>query len=142
MGTPTGMVDATPAGDNSLGPSAITPVHLPSSRSRPIKIIRPPAFSIRTLLNGLVTLTHYADLLYTLSVFRLTVRYKQSLLGWAWAALQPLALMLIYTILFTRVTKVATGGIPYPIFVLSALLPWILFSSSVTNAVTGLTAYP
>jgi len=77
-----------------------------------------------------------------LSVFRLTVRYKQSLLGWAWAALQPLALMTIYTVIFTRVTKVATGGIPYPIFVLSALLPWTFFSSSVLNAVSGLTAYP
>jgi lipopolysaccharide transport system permease protein len=50
--------------------------------------------------------------------------------------------MMIYTIIFTRVTKVATAGIPYPIFVLSALLPWTFFSSSVLNAVSGLTAYP
>lgn len=107
-----------------------------------IKIIRPPAFSLATLLSGLATLIQYFELLYTLSVFRLTVRYKQSLLGWAWAALQPLALMGIYTVIFTRVTKVATGGIPYPIFVLSALLPWSFFSSSVINAVGGLTAYP
>ncbi|HEX6503010.1 MAG TPA: ABC transporter permease [Terriglobales bacterium] len=110
--------------------------------TRAIKIIRPPTFSFATLLAGLATLIQYCELLYTLSVFRLTVRYKQSLLGWAWAALQPLALMGIYTIIFTRVTKVATGGIPYPIFVLSALLPWTFFSSSVINAVSGLTAYP
>ena len=110
--------------------------------ARAIKIIRPPTFSFATLLAGLATFIQYFELLYTLSVFRLTVRYKQSLLGWAWAALQPLALMGIYTIIFTRVTKVATGGIPYPIFVLSALLPWTFFSSSVINAVSGLTAYP
>lgn len=110
--------------------------------TRSVKIIRPPALSISTVLGGLVTLVHHADLLFTLSLFRLTVRYKQSLLGWAWAALQPLALMAIYTVIFTRVTKVATGGIPYPIFVLSALLPWTFFSSSVLNAVSGLTAYP
>jgi lipopolysaccharide transport system permease protein len=109
---------------------------------RPTKIIRPPAFSLATFLAGLVTLRHYSDLLYTLSSFRLTVRYKQSLLGWAWAVLQPLALMAIYTIIFTRVTKVPTGGMPYPLFVLSALLPWIFFSGSVSNAVNGLTAYP
>lgn len=114
----------------------------PLRHARPVKVIRPPAFSISTFLAGLTTLSQYLDLLYTLSVFRLSVRYKQSLLGWAWAALQPLALMTIYTIIFTRVTKVATGGIPYPVFVLSALLPWTFFSSSVLNAVSGLTAYP
>jgi lipopolysaccharide transport system permease protein len=50
--------------------------------------------------------------------------------------------MSIYTIVFTRVTKVATGGIPYPLFVLCALLPWIFFSSSISNAVHGLVLYP
>jgi len=109
---------------------------------RPIKVIRPPAFSIRTVFGGLQTLVQYSDLLWILSLFRLKVRYKQSALGWVWAALQPLALMSIYTIIFTRVTKVATGGIPYPLFVLCALLPWIFFSSSISNAVHGLVLYP
>lgn len=106
--------------------------------ARPVKVIRPPAFSVRTIFTGLRTLVQYSDLLYTLSLFRLNVRYKQSLLGWTWAALQPLGLMGIYTIIFTRVTTVATDGTPYPIFVFSALLPWIFFSSSISNAVHGL----
>ena len=110
--------------------------------TRPIKVIRPPSFSLSTVLGGLRTLAQYWDLLYTLSLFRLNVRYKQSLLGWAWAALQPLALMGIYTVIFTRVTTVATGGAPYPVFVFSALLPWIFFSSSVSNAVNGLVLHP
>src|SRR4030088_1235508 len=76
--------------------------------ARPIKIIRPPTFSLRTILAGLRTLVQYSDLLYTLSLFRLNVRYKQSLLGWAWAAVQPLALMGVYTVIFTRVATVAT----------------------------------
>jgi lipopolysaccharide transport system permease protein len=145
MGTQVEIEGGTSASNDPLPASPVStlslaePTHI---HSRPIKVIRPPSFSVRTLWSGLVTLTHYADLLYTLSLFRLTVRYKQSLLGWAWAVLQPLALMVIYTILFTRGTKVTTGGIPYPIFVLSALLPWILFASSITNAVAGLTSYP
>jgi lipopolysaccharide transport system permease protein len=84
----------------------------------------------------------YADLLWILSLFRLNVRYKQSALGWVWAALQPLALMTIYTLVFTRVTTISTGGIPYPLFVLCALLPWLFFSSSISNAVHGLVLYP
>jgi lipopolysaccharide transport system permease protein len=109
---------------------------------RPVKVIRPPAFSIGTISTGLRTLVQYSDLLYTLSLFRLSVRYKQSALGWTWAALQPLALMGIYTIIFTRVTTVLTGGVPYPVFVFSALLPWIFFSSTISSAVNGLVLHP
>ena len=113
-----------------------------STSSRVVKVIRPPAFSPGTVFTGLQTLVQYSDLLWILSLFRLKVRYKQSVLGWIWAALQPLALMGIYTIVFTRVTKVATGGIPYPLFVLCALLPWIFFAGSISNAVHGLVLYP
>jgi lipopolysaccharide transport system permease protein len=109
---------------------------------RPVRVIRPPAFSIGTIVSGVRTLVKYADLLWILSLFRLKVRYKQSALGWIWAALQPLALMTIYTILFTRVATVSTGGIPYPLFVLCALLPWLFFSASISNAVHGLVLYP
>jgi lipopolysaccharide transport system permease protein len=112
------------------------------TRERSTKVIHPPSFSIETIFTGLRTFAQYSDLLYTLSLFRLNVRYKQSALGWAWAALQPLALMVIYTIIFTRVTTVTTGGIPYPVFVFSALLPWIFFSSTVSNAVHGLVLHP
>src|ERR1700704_2041720 len=69
----------------------------PPSATRHIKVIRPQAFSFGTIFAGLRTLVHYSDLFYTLSVFRLNVRYKQSVLGWAWAAVQPIALMAIYT---------------------------------------------
>jgi lipopolysaccharide transport system permease protein len=88
------------------------------------------------------TLVQYTDLLYTLSLFRLSVRYKQSVLGWFWAALQPVALMGIYTFVFAHVTKVNTNGIPYPAFVFCGLLPWIFFSGSIANAVHGMVAYP
>jgi lipopolysaccharide transport system permease protein len=112
------------------------------SAIRHVKVIRPAAFSFGTIFTSLRTLLHYSDLLYSLSLFRLNVRYKQSVLGWAWAAVQPCALMGIYTLIFAHVTKVQTGGVPYPIFVFAALLPWIFFSSSITNSVQGLVAYP
>jgi lipopolysaccharide transport system permease protein len=112
-------------------------------RSMPTeRIIRPPSFSLYTILTGLRTLSQYSDLFYTLSLFRLSVRYKQSILGWAWAALQPLALMAIYTLVFAHIAPVKTGGVPYPIFVFSALLPWIFFSAAISNSVQGLVAYP
>jgi lipopolysaccharide transport system permease protein len=114
----------------------------PKPAVRPIKVIGPPAFSLGTVLTGFRTLIQYSDLLYTLSLFRLHVRYKQSFLGWTWAIVQPLALMGIYTFIFSHITTVATGGVPYPVFVFSALLPWIFFSSSVTNAIHGLVTYP
>lgn len=110
--------------------------------ARAFKVIGPPRFSVNAIFTGLRTLAQYSDLLYTLSLFRLNVRYKQSALGWAWAALQPLALMGIYTIIFAHVVTVNTGGAPYPIFVFSGLLPWIFFSSTITNAVHGLVTYP
>lgn len=112
------------------------------SASRRIRIIGPATFSLGVVFSGLRALIQYSDLLYALSLFRLNVRYKQSALGWAWAALQPLALMGIYTFVFAHVTKVNTGGAPYSIFVFSGLLPWIFFSSSITNAVNGIVAYP
>src|SRR6202035_3639023 len=109
---------------------------------RPVKIIRPPSFSLSTIFIGLRMLVQYSDLLYTLSLFRLNVRYKQSALGWTWAALQPLALMGIYTVIFTRVATITTGGTPYPVFVFSGLLPWIFFSTSIASAVHGLVLHP
>jgi lipopolysaccharide transport system permease protein len=131
---PREKVDAVERWETAIGPSQL--------RVRPIKIIRPPSISIQAIFVGLRTFAQYFDLLYTLSLFRLNVRYKQSVLGWAWAVLQPFALMVIYTIIFTRVTRVATGGTPYPVFVFSALLPWLFFSGTISNAVNGLVMHP
>jgi lipopolysaccharide transport system permease protein len=142
---PDGAVSSSvvPSGD-TLASSRVrkSEAGIEGDRVRPVRVIRPPAFSIGTIFSGVQTLVKYADLLWILSLFRLKVRYKQSALGWVWAALQPLALMTIYTLIFTRVTTISTGGIPYALFVLCALLPWLFFSSSISNAVHGLVLYP
>jgi lipopolysaccharide transport system permease protein len=106
--------------------------------NRPIRIIRPPSFSPFNLLRELRGLWHYRDLFYTLTVHRIKVRYKQSALGLAWAILQPLSLMLIYTVIFSVVAKVPSEGVPYAVFAYAALLPWTYFSSALTNATSGL----
>jgi len=108
---------------------------------RPIRIIRPPSFSALNLLRELRGLWQYRDLFYTLSVHRIKVRYKQSLLGLAWAILQPLSLMLIYTVIFSVIAKVPSEGIPYAVFAYAALLPWTYFSSALTNATSGLVSH-
>ena len=65
------------------------------------------------------------------------VRYKQSLLGAAWAVLQPLALMLMFTFVFSRIARIPTDQ-PYPIFSYTALLPWTLFATSISFGVNSL----
>jgi lipopolysaccharide transport system permease protein len=104
-------------------------------------VIRPPSFSFGTTTSGFRTLVCQRDLLFTLTLFRLTIRYKQSVLGWIWAVLHPLATMIVYTFVFSRVAKVRSDGAPYPLFVFSGLLPWIFFSSAVSNAVNGLVSH-
>lgn len=62
------------------------------------------------------------------------VRYKQTLLGAAWAILQPVFTMIVFSIFFGQLAKIPSDGIPYPIFSYTALLPWTFFSSGLSNA--------
>ena len=106
----------------------------------PVQIIRPPSFSILAMGNYLARLMQFRDLLRAMTLHRISVRYKQSLLGYFWAILHPLLLMLIYTIIFSRFVKVRTDGVPYAVFAYCALLPWTLFSNGLTGATLGLPA--
>lgn len=106
-----------------------------------MKIIRPPSFSPLKLLGNLALLAQYKDLLLTLSAHRVKVRYKQSVLGIFWAILQPLSLMLIYTVIFSLVARMPSDGAPYAVFSYIALLPWTYFSTCVTNSTGGLVSH-
>lgn len=79
-------------------------------------------------------LWHYRELLYFLTWRDVKVRYKQTLLGAAWAILQPLLTMLVFTLLFGELAGIKTDGIPYPIFAFGGLLIWTFFSNSVSNS--------
>jgi lipopolysaccharide transport system permease protein len=109
--------------------------------TRPVQIIRPPSFSIREVARHLARLTEYRDLLCTLTLHRINLRYKQSVLGYFWAILHPVLLLLLYTIIFSRFASVPTHGAPYAIFAFSALLPWTFFSNGLSGATVGLPAH-
>lgn len=76
----------------------------------------------------------YRELIYFLAWRDVKVRYKQTALGVLWAVIQPFFTMVVFTLLFGKLAKIPTDGIPGPIFYFAALVPWIYFSSTVTNA--------
>jgi lipopolysaccharide transport system permease protein len=79
-------------------------------------------------------LWRYRELLAFLVWRDVKVRYKQTVLGAAWAILQPLATMIVFSLFFSRVSQPVEGGPPYPLFVLAGLLPWFFFSNAVSSA--------
>lgn len=74
------------------------------------------------------------ELLYFLTWRDVKIRYKQTLLGAAWAVLQPLITMVVFTVFFGRLANIPTGDMPGPIFYYLALLPWTFFAAGITNA--------
>lgn len=82
----------------------------------------------------------HRELLWLLTQREIKVRYKQSVLGVAWAVLQPLSLMVVFTVFFSWFARIESDGIPYPLFSYAALLPWTFFSTSLSFAIPSLIA--
>jgi len=80
----------------------------------------------------------YRELLYFLVWRDIKVRYKQTALGAAWAIIQPVLTMAVFSVFFGRLAKVPSDGIPYPVFAFAALLPWQLFAFSLTESSNSL----
>lgn len=80
----------------------------------------------------------YRELFYILAWRDITVRYKQTVIGVLWAVIRPLLTMLIFVIVFGKIAKLPSEGVPYPIFVFSAMLPWSFFSSAFSDASNSL----
>src|SRR5579875_2354010 len=93
-------------------------------------VIEPPS----RLSFGFHELWQYRELFYFFTWRDIKVKYKQTYLGIAWALLQPLALMLLFTFVFAKNFTIDTGGVRYEAFVLAGLILWNLFHSSVSNA--------
>src|SRR5579862_2240458 len=74
------------------------------------------------------------ELIYFFVWRDLKVRYKQTVIGAAWAVLQPFLTMVIFSLFFGRLAKLPSGGLPYPIFFYCALLPWMYFASALQSA--------
>ena len=99
--------------------------------SAPITIIRPPKGWIPINIRELWA---YRELLYFFTWRDLKVRYRQTVVGFAWAVIQPLFMMVVFSLFFGTLAKIPSEGIPYPLFSYAALLPWTLFSSSMTQS--------
>jgi lipopolysaccharide transport system permease protein len=83
-------------------------------------------------------LWEYRELLYFLSWRDISIRYKQTVLGAAWAVIQPLFSMLVFSLFFGRLAKVPSDGVPYPVFSYCALLPWTYFATALTSSSNSL----
>lgn len=79
-------------------------------------------------------LWRYRELLYFLTWRDVMIRYKQTVLGAAWAILQPLATMVVFSLFLGRLGNMSSGGVPYPLFVFAGLLPWTFFATAVSQA--------
>src|SRR5919108_5227253 len=100
------------------------------TRSAPALVLCPSKGFVRLNLRDVWA---YRELLYFLIWRDVKVRYKQTALGAAWAIIQPVMTMLVFSIFFGRLAKIPSDGIPYPIFSFAALLPWQLFAHALSE---------
>lgn len=103
----------------------------------PVLILEPTRGFLKLKLRDL---WEYRELLYFLVWRDVKVRYKQTALGAAWAILQPVATMVVFSVFFGRLAKMPSDGIPYPVFAFTALLPWQLFASALSESSNSLVA--
>lgn len=89
-------------------------------------------------LPDLRALVRAREVLYFLTWRDVKVRYKQTAIGAAWAVLQPLLAMVIFTVVFRRLASIDSDGVPYPLFVYCALVPWTFFSTALTQSASSL----
>ncbi|HEY6103721.1 MAG TPA: ABC transporter permease [bacterium] len=100
-----------------------------------------PALVITARRRGFIPvreLWEFRELLYFLGWRDIKVRYKQTAIGAAWAVLQPVITMVIFTAIFHRFAKINTGNIPYPVFAFAGLLPWNLFAGAMQRSIVSL----
>jgi lipopolysaccharide transport system permease protein len=92
----------------------------------------------RTSINYWTDLWHYRDLFVYLTLRDIRVRYKQTVLGLGWAVIQPIVTTFIFTIVFGKLAGMSSGGVPYPLLILSGLLPWQFFAAALSGSSASL----
>lgn len=117
--------------DSGFLPVDVKKPNISSQSRKPMTVIEPTKGWMPVDLHEL---WEHRDLLYFFTWRDIKVRYKQTLLGFTWAIIQPLTAMLIFTLFFGSLAKIPSDGVPYPIFAYVALLPWTLFAESITRS--------
>jgi lipopolysaccharide transport system permease protein len=109
----------------------VTAPPAPAPDGPPETVIRPPR-GWQAVVVG--ELWRFRELLFFMVWRDVKVRYKQTVLGVAWAVLQPLMMMAVFTVFFGRLAGLPSGGVPYPLFAIAGLLPWTFFSTGLASA--------
>ena len=107
----------------------------PAATAPPVLVLKPSKGLLSLKLGDV---WEYRELLYFLVWRDVKVRYKQTALGAAWAILQPVMTMLVFSVFFGRLAKVPSDGVPYPVFAFTALLPWQLFAYALSESSNSL----
>ena len=137
-------IDRTQDSKPTAGPAITNPVkanaaspELKSNRAlrQPLVVIQPTSSWVAVNLRELWV---YRELLYFLIWRDMKVRYKQTALGVAWAIMQPLFTMVVFTLFFGWLARVPSDNIPYPIFAYAGLLPWTFFANAITTSSNSL----
>jgi lipopolysaccharide transport system permease protein len=115
--------------------TAVAKPSLSSSQTKPVTIIRPSRGWVSLKLHEL---WEYRELLFFLAWRDISVRYKQTVLGAAWAIIQPFFTMLVFSLFFGRLGQIPSDGVPYPIFSYAALLPWHYFATALAGSADSL----
>src|SRR5882762_7997645 len=116
---------------NSVANAEKLSTHTPQLPDEPLFVVEARKSGIKFNLKDWWT---YRELLYFLVWRDVKVRYKQTLLGAAWAVIQPLMMMVVFTAFVGRLAGAETTDVPYPLFVFVGLLPWMFFSSAIASA--------
>src|SRR4051794_33988843 len=111
----------------------LRPVSGPGAR-RLRMAIRPVRSPLTVLAQGVRSFVRYRTLVRAMTTARLKVRYRQSILGWIWALLQPLALVVLYSAIFFHLSDTKPDALPYAVFVFAGVVPWAFCSTSVSTA--------
>src|SRR5262245_32783454 len=119
-------------------PASVASSHtVAEAAALPVQVIAPASGWVPIRLRELL---EYRELLYFLIWREVKIRYKQAALGVAWAVLQPVLTMVIFSVVFGRFAAMPSDGLPYPIFAYCALLPWQLFTFSLTESSASVVA--
>src|SRR5262249_29761853 len=110
-------------------------------RGRTVRVLRPQQPFLLSIPGNIRGLLAYRTMLGAMTAALVKLRYRQSVLGWMWAILQPLTLMLLYAVIFAHAVRHDELPVPFPLFIMAGVLPWSFCATAVSTAVRGMTMH-